>query len=288
MFAATIHPSFPEDIERTITEVVYDDARNMAGTMSLVASRFHAWTKPLTFHTVIVRRHDNWMQTTSDCVLPNASFIRVLVLDLPFTQDEVRLQSSAEELSIIRRLLEACGRVSHLAVTWNIWAHLERECGVLELKSLCLVWDGEFSRRIDAPSFLHLRNRTALQDLTVSAPADLEHPTPFRSRGQLDLPVWTQAWKKFLSLSRPIDFQHPLLRNIITHLGLTFNDTTCDTSRGSRILPGCASKLCFNNSTVPGEREVDHELAEDVRRSAILRDDWKVGAYMYTGRYYWT
>ncbi|KAJ6564136.1 hypothetical protein B0H19DRAFT_1258627 [Mycena capillaripes] len=87
--------------------------------MSLVASRFHAWTKPFTFHTVIVRRHDKWVQTTTDCVLPNASFIRMLVLDLPFTQDEVRLQSSAEELSIIRRLLEACGRVSHLAVTWN-------------------------------------------------------------------------------------------------------------------------------------------------------------------------
>ncbi|KAJ6564141.1 hypothetical protein B0H19DRAFT_1374632 [Mycena capillaripes] len=276
MLAATFHPSLPEDIERAITEVLLHDARDMAGTMSLVASRFNAWTKPLTFHTVTVRRDDNWMQTVSDCVLPNAIFIRILVLDLPFTQDQVQLQSSAEELSIIRRLLEACGRVSHLAVTWNIWAHLERECGVLELKSLCLVWDGEFSRRIDAPSFLYIRHPAALQDLTVSAPANLENPTPLRSRGQLDLPVWTQAWKNFLSLSyvtyasnvmpsrgilrgcnivfegedsitafkmRPIDFQHPLLRNIITHLGLTLNDTACNTSRGSRILPGCAGEI---------------------------------------------
>ncbi|KAJ6564077.1 hypothetical protein B0H19DRAFT_1258581 [Mycena capillaripes] len=192
MLAATFQPSFPEDIERTITEVVLDLARDMASTMSLVASRFHAWTKPLTFHTVIVRRHDDWMQRISDCILPNASFIRILVLDLPFTQDEVRLQSSAVELSIIRQLLEACGRVRHLAVTWNIWAHLEHECGVLELQSLCLVWDGAFFHGINAPSILHLRHPAALKDLTVSAPPDLQNPTPFRSWGELYLPTLTR------------------------------------------------------------------------------------------------
>jgi hypothetical protein len=36
-------PTFPEDIERTIIDVLLNDARDMCGTMSLVASRFHAW-----------------------------------------------------------------------------------------------------------------------------------------------------------------------------------------------------------------------------------------------------
>jgi hypothetical protein len=41
--AAPIPKPFPEDIERTITGVLLNDARDMCGTMSLVASRFHAW-----------------------------------------------------------------------------------------------------------------------------------------------------------------------------------------------------------------------------------------------------
>ncbi|KAJ7108166.1 hypothetical protein C8R44DRAFT_744117 [Mycena epipterygia] len=141
--AATSEPTFPEDIERTINEVLLNDARDMCGTMSLVASRFHTWTRPIMFHTVIIRRRGDWIQRISDCLLLNASFIRVLVLDLTSTQlPRVRAQIPDEELSPIRLLLEASGRVGHLAVTWNIWAHLQRECGALRLESLYLVWDG--------------------------------------------------------------------------------------------------------------------------------------------------
>ncbi|KAJ6564078.1 hypothetical protein B0H19DRAFT_1067675 [Mycena capillaripes] len=252
-------PSLPEDIERTITEVVLDDATDMAGTMSLVASRFHAWTKPLTFHTVIVRRHDNWMQRISDCILPNASFIRILVLDLPFTQDEVRLQSSAEELSIIRQLLEACGRVRHLAVTWNIWAHLERECGVLELKSLYLIWDGAYFHS-NAPSFLHLTHPAALQDLTISAPADLENPTPFRLRGQLYLPVWTQAWRKsFLNFAYVTYASDRLPRPGV-----------CDSNLKWTILVVVREEKPYDIE----ERELQKYRDEYSNHSTVLMQDW--------------
>jgi hypothetical protein len=40
---APIPKKIPEDIERTITDVLLNDARDMCCTMSLVASRFHAW-----------------------------------------------------------------------------------------------------------------------------------------------------------------------------------------------------------------------------------------------------
>jgi len=36
-------PAFPEDIERAINQALLDDARDMCGTMSLVACRFYAW-----------------------------------------------------------------------------------------------------------------------------------------------------------------------------------------------------------------------------------------------------
>jgi hypothetical protein len=36
-------PAFPEDIERAINDALLNDARDMCGTMSLVASRFYAW-----------------------------------------------------------------------------------------------------------------------------------------------------------------------------------------------------------------------------------------------------
>ncbi|KAJ6479246.1 hypothetical protein C8R47DRAFT_1198281 [Mycena vitilis] len=74
------------------------DARGMCHTMSLVASRFNVWTKPITFHTVIVRPHDNWVQRVRDHLLPNGNFIRILVLDLPFREGLwTRVQPSAEE-----------------------------------------------------------------------------------------------------------------------------------------------------------------------------------------------
>ncbi|KAJ6597031.1 hypothetical protein DFH09DRAFT_109596 [Mycena vulgaris] len=180
--AASPKPTFPEDIEQAINDVLLKDARDMCGTMSLVASRFHAWTKPITFRSVVVHRHNNWTTRISDLLLPNASFIRVLAIDLPFT----RGQLSDEELSHIRRLLEASGRVRHLAVTWNIWAHFHLECGFLQLESLYLIWD-KF-HPISPPSLKHLQHPSTLKDLTVYAPPDLHNPTPFRPWGDLFLP----------------------------------------------------------------------------------------------------
>ncbi|KAJ7734490.1 hypothetical protein DFH07DRAFT_844815 [Mycena maculata] len=165
--AATIEPTFPEDIERTINEMVLNDMRDMCGTMSLVASRFHAWTKPIMFHTVIVRRQKNWLQGISQSLLPNASLIRILVLDLPFTERRGR-RLSFKEASHIRRVLVASDQVRHLAVTWNIWAQFERKCGALQLESLYLIWD----RVVDSedPSLDRLQHPSALKDLTVYAP----------------------------------------------------------------------------------------------------------------------
>ncbi|KAJ7657318.1 kinase-like domain-containing protein [Mycena polygramma] len=173
--APSPHPTFPEDIERTINEVVLNDTRRMCGTMKLVASRFETWTKPIMFHTAVVRRRDNWMQRVEECLLPNGSLIRILVLDLGlrgsegyYCQDPLhRKKSSEKELSLLRRLLEACGQVNHLAVTWNVWDQLQGECGALRLKSLYLIWDGTFGN--DAPSLDHLQHPADLEDLTLSA-----------------------------------------------------------------------------------------------------------------------
>ncbi|KAF8156353.1 hypothetical protein K438DRAFT_1777439 [Mycena galopus ATCC 62051] len=173
--AASPDPAFPEDIERAINEVLLSDTKDMCGAMSLVASRFYSWTKPVTFRTVIVRRANNWMQRISDCLLPNTSFIRILVLDMPFKQNGGRGELPEEELSLIRQLLEACEGVRHLAVTWNIWAHLERECGALRLEGLYLRWDGVACcfPQIFPPALDHLRHPGALEDLTLCAPGDL-------------------------------------------------------------------------------------------------------------------
>ncbi|KAJ7429799.1 hypothetical protein B0H11DRAFT_2211865 [Mycena galericulata] len=176
--APTPRPIFPEDIERAINEVLLNDARNACSTMSLVASRFHTWTKPIMFHTVIVRRHDNWIERISDCLLRNASFIRILVLHMPLRQGYDRGQLPDKELSLIRQLLEAAGQVRHLAVTWNIWALLQRECGALRIESLYLIWDGAL--KIDTPSLYHLQHPAALQDLTVYAPPDIRHVDMWR------------------------------------------------------------------------------------------------------------
>ncbi|KAJ6562745.1 hypothetical protein DFH09DRAFT_1279117 [Mycena vulgaris] len=183
MAVSSPEPAFPEDIERAITDVLLDDARDMCGTMSLVASRFYAWSKPITFRTVVVHRHKDWTKWISDLSLLNASFIRVLVLNISFTRDTL----SDEELSRIRRLLEAAGGVRHLAVHWNIWAHFHRECGSLQLESLYLIWDGVHG--IPRPSLSHLQHPARLKDLTVYAPPDLRYMIHWRSWGELYLPA---------------------------------------------------------------------------------------------------
>ncbi|KAJ7101491.1 hypothetical protein B0H15DRAFT_796273 [Mycena belliarum] len=174
-------PAFPEDIERTINEVLLRDTRAMCGTMSLVASRFNIWTKPIAFHTVMVHRRNNWMERIIDWLLPNAAFVRILVLDMPSSQADERIPLPAEELSLIRRLLQASEHVAHLAVTWNIWSDLQNECCTLRIEGLYLIWDDAYW--VPSPSLAHLKYPTVLYDLTISAPADLDNPTPYRSWG---------------------------------------------------------------------------------------------------------
>ncbi|KAJ7174466.1 hypothetical protein C8R46DRAFT_1252014 [Mycena filopes] len=166
-------PTFPEDLERQICEVLLNDTRDMRGVMSLVASRFNIWTKPIKFHTVVVRRHNDWMQRLDDCILPNAGLIRALVLDLSFSKDDRRCLFSNEELSSIRRLLGASEGVTHLAVTWNIWAYLERECGALRLQSLYLIWDDALLD-VNPPQLGGLQHPAALEDITIFAPLSLD------------------------------------------------------------------------------------------------------------------
>ncbi|KAJ7174462.1 hypothetical protein C8R46DRAFT_1189256 [Mycena filopes] len=175
--STTGSPTFPEDLERVICEILLDDARDMRGAMSLVASRFNvcSWvicrTKPIKFHTVVIRGHDNWTQRLDDCILPNAGLIRALVLNLPRSEKSARCRFSDEELSSLRRLLSASEGVRHLAVTWNIWAYLEPECGALGLQSLCLIWDDLLIVR--PPQLAELQHPAALEDITMFAPLSL-------------------------------------------------------------------------------------------------------------------
>ncbi|KAJ7221110.1 hypothetical protein C8J57DRAFT_1254119 [Mycena rebaudengoi] len=113
--AAAVHPAFPEDLERVITEVLLNDTRDMCGTMSLVASRFHSWTTPFRFHTVAVRVRKICMRRLRHWVLPNAQFTQILVLDLPFKEGPRRGQWPDKMLACSRRLLVASGSVRHLA-----------------------------------------------------------------------------------------------------------------------------------------------------------------------------
>ncbi|KAJ7100968.1 hypothetical protein B0H15DRAFT_796626 [Mycena belliarum] len=155
--------------------------------MSLVAARFHSWTKPLAFRTVRIHRSNNWTQRINNWLLPNADFIRTLVLDLPLTQDGYRSEVPAEELAILRALLEAAGGVRHLAVTWNIWAYLQSECSALQLRRLYLIWDGAY--KISAPSLKSLQYPDALVDLTFCAPTGLEYEELWYPLGEYLLPA---------------------------------------------------------------------------------------------------
>ncbi|KAJ7100966.1 hypothetical protein B0H15DRAFT_927522 [Mycena belliarum] len=185
--APASEPVFPADIERFINEILVDGWPEMCGTMSLVAARFQSWTKPFRFRTVIVRRSNNWTQRINSWLLPNADFIRTLVLDLPLKQAGYRSEVPAAELAILRALLEAAGGVRHLAVTWSIWDHLQLECGALQLRSLYLVWDEVYN--ISAPSLECLQHPDALVDLTFYAPEGLRFPDPWRGESLYRLPA---------------------------------------------------------------------------------------------------
>ncbi|KAJ7480901.1 hypothetical protein FB451DRAFT_1238714 [Mycena latifolia] len=180
-------PTFPEDIERAINEEVLNNYRDMCGTVSLVASRFREWTKPVTFHTVVLRPHNNWMERIRDVFLPNASFIRCLAI----TVRQIQGPLSDEELTYVRRLLEASNHVKHFAVVWSIWAHHHRECGALQLESLYLIWDKK--HHIPPPSLKNLQHPSTLNDLTVDAPADLNNMITWRPWGELYIPDTRQC-----------------------------------------------------------------------------------------------
>jgi hypothetical protein len=133
-------------------------------------------------------------------LLPNACFVRILAFDLAFTQDRCRGQLSSEELSLVQQFLESARQVRHLAVTWNIWAQFQHECGALQLESLYLIWDGAFNifPRFDVrhPTLEHLQHPAILEDLTVSAPTDLCNPTAWAYWGVSPyLPATSQCVK---------------------------------------------------------------------------------------------
>ncbi|KAJ7831342.1 hypothetical protein B0H14DRAFT_2805091 [Mycena olivaceomarginata] len=175
--ATTATPAFPEDIERAISEVLLEDTREMCSTMSLVALRFHTWTKPVRFRTVVVHRHENWMKRVENLFFPNAHYIRVLAVNLPLSGGVL----SAEEFSCMRTLLEASQGVRHLAIVWHLWTPFARLCGSRPLESLYFIWDRSWKHRnpVLPPSLEYLQYPSALADLTIYAPADLYNPTPF-------------------------------------------------------------------------------------------------------------
>ncbi|KAJ7075290.1 hypothetical protein B0H15DRAFT_867287 [Mycena belliarum] len=160
-------PAFPEDIERIINDMLLSDAREMSGTMSLVAPRFHAWTRPATYRTIVIRRCDDWIHCVKEFLLPNAGLIRCLAIPLTL---------SDEEHDPIRALLNATHGVEHLAVSWTLWTQLPKECGALRLASLYLSWDLAAAA---APTLAHLQHPTLLTDLAIYAPPVLNNLTPF-------------------------------------------------------------------------------------------------------------
>ncbi|KAJ7088481.1 hypothetical protein B0H15DRAFT_1022485 [Mycena belliarum] len=177
--------SLPEDIERTITELLLYDAKDMCGTMALVASRFNAWTKPVAFGTSVVRVHDNWTARLSEVLLPNARFIQRLAIMVPFERTD-RSRLPDDEVAHIERLLEASTHVRHLAVLWSVWARLPQQCGSMHLKSLYLKWD--WFCRVPPPSLNNLQYPGDLEDLTVYAPADHMNPASCPLLGTLYVP----------------------------------------------------------------------------------------------------
>ncbi|KAJ7088495.1 hypothetical protein B0H15DRAFT_841505, partial [Mycena belliarum] len=182
--------SLPEDIERHITEVLLYEAREMCGTMALVAFRFNAWTKPLAFGTVVVRMRKNWTARLSEILLPNARFIQRLAIMVPFERTD-RSRLPDDEVAHIERLLEASTHVRHLAVLWSVWARLPQQCGSMHLKSIYLKWD--WFCRIPPPSLNNLQYPGDLEDLTVFAPADNMYPGSWRFEGNLYVPKVTHC-----------------------------------------------------------------------------------------------
>ncbi|KAJ7154470.1 hypothetical protein C8R46DRAFT_1117471 [Mycena filopes] len=179
---SSLQPIFPEDLERVITELLLLDAPDLCSTLSLVASRFRYWVRPMALQTVVIRRHHDWMTRINELFVPNASFIRTLVLYLPQSDSAL----SEDEFSHTQRLLTASPHIQHLAVDWQTWRRLPHECGSLSLKSLYLIWDGVHPA--SAPSLQHLQHPSELTDLTVLAPAFPTVRTPRAVPGWYPVP----------------------------------------------------------------------------------------------------
>ncbi|KAJ7663321.1 hypothetical protein DFH06DRAFT_1324793 [Mycena polygramma] len=174
-------PRLPQDVERVIAEALLREDPDMAGTMSRVAPRFRTWAKSETLRTVVIRQVGNWTQRISELFLPNANLIQTLAIDLPSTLCE-------EELLHIQRLLQAAERVRHLAVGWPIWQHFAFACGSLQLKSLCLIWDG--ACQTPSPSLRLLQHPSSLRNLAIYAPPRPTHiDTRYSSWAQFHLPA---------------------------------------------------------------------------------------------------
>jgi hypothetical protein len=121
-------------------------------------------------------------------LLPNASFIRVLALDLPLSEGKL----TDDELSLIRRLLlESTERLRHLAVVWHLWTHFHAECGSLHLESLYLIWDRAWSpsNPLSPPTLGNLQHPAELKDLTFYAPPNLTNPVQRLPVGTLYTPA---------------------------------------------------------------------------------------------------
>jgi hypothetical protein len=128
------------------------------------------------------------LKRISDILLPNASFIRVLAIDLPLSEGKL----TDDELSPIRRLLlESTERLRHLAVVWHLWTHFHPECGYLHLQSLYLIWDRAWSRTnpLSPPTLDNLQHPAELKDLTFYAPPNLTNQVQRFFIGALYLPL---------------------------------------------------------------------------------------------------
>ncbi|KAF7338740.1 hypothetical protein MSAN_02196400 [Mycena sanguinolenta] len=139
----------------------------MSGTVALLSSRFYDETNNVP--NCRCWRHNDWTKRIRDLLLPNASLICTLVIDLPLEQGQL----STDEVSHVRALA-AADRTKHLAVVWTIWAKLRRTWGALEFESLYLIWDG--THPAVRPSLAYLQHPAALKDLAVYAPPNLRQP----------------------------------------------------------------------------------------------------------------
>ncbi|KAH8822386.1 hypothetical protein DL96DRAFT_1714709 [Flagelloscypha sp. PMI_526] len=217
--ASSFNTIFPNDLEREINAILLHDAPSMSGTMSLVARRFHTWTKPIQFHTMVIQRRGAWTNRVQELVR-FAPFIRVLAFNFFKAQGKL----NEEEVKAIRLLILACTEtVKHLASTWTVWFHCQNEIGRIHLESLFLYWDWGCGPKF--PSLDNLQHPEVLKDLIMFSPGFVENPRAFRSLGIRYLPnikkctnlryVTYAADRKTLPTVSRLCGDHPHLRGVM-------------------------------------------------------------------------